>query len=78
MKQKIIALLEGKKKETDLGGNMHNIGYNKGIDTAIKSIDEIVKPIIDWLEKRCEDNMTIQGTAKWNADMEDLLNLLKE
>jgi len=34
--------------------------------------------IINWLETRCKNNIEIHGTDKWNRDMEDLLELLKD
>jgi len=37
-----------------------------------------VEQIIEWIRKRCQDNIEIHGTDKWNQDMEELLELLKQ
>jgi hypothetical protein len=37
-----------------------------------------VEQIIEWLQNRCQANIEIHGTDKWNSDMEELLELLKQ
>jgi hypothetical protein len=36
------------------------------------------KKIAKWCRQRCEDNITVNGTDKWNSDLEDLLSYLSE
>ena len=44
------------------------------LDLAVKETED---RIIDWCEKRCKENMTTYGTDKWNSDLEELIDYLK-
>ena len=47
--------------------------------SALTQIEkETTDRVVDWCETRCEDNMKLHGTAKWNVDLEELITKLKQ
>ena len=42
-----------------------------------KKLDEQRGEIRNWAKDRCEANMRVMGTDKWNSDLEDLIEKLK-
>lgn len=60
-------------------------GYVYNLDKGIKSFiesettlayelgkKEMLEMVVKWCDKRCEENIRINGTDKWNSDLEDL------
>lgn len=73
-----------KSKETPLGGRTPIvIPDTEKIKSFIKKElqnykQEILDEVIEWLHKRCENNIKGFGTDKWNSDMEDLIDHLED
>lgn len=68
--------LSEKEKESDREQvDMYFPIIEEMIDLAVKETED---RIIDWCEKRCKENMTVYGTDKWNDDLEELIDYLKE
>ena len=65
--QKLAEQREDYKKTLNSGRKMYQQGR-----------EDMKKEIIDWCKKRCQDNIRINGTDKWNGDMEELIEVLKK
>ena len=65
--QKLAEQREDYKKTLNSGRKMYQQGR-----------EDEKKEIIDWCKKRCQDNIRINGTDKWNGDMEELIEVLKK
>jgi hypothetical protein len=70
----------------EIYGNQRIVAYANGYNRAKAELrakipaiqEEIVKEIVNWAKKRCEDNKRVFGTDKWNSDLEDLINKLSK
>ena len=47
-------------------------------DWWLQKLAEQREEIVNWCKKRCEDNITINGTDKWNGDLEDLIEIIRK
>ena len=89
MKQQIIVLLEGKKEQCDICENRecHDTDFNKGIDTAIESVDEILGLVVEMIEDElpvkydedyAREHDREKGFNDCLSEVKEILNKLKQ